>query len=785
MLKMLQLSIQPSPQPELERGLQPPLPTQDPSETHQQTQLQPEIQPSESNPEQQQQAKPLWIKHRKLLLLFWGFSLCAAFLGLIYYMHQNRQNRSNNQTVTVTPCLSPACQWASARLSMSADQFREPCEYFLFTCGSDRLSPDRGGGQRGQGIPGHPQNQNGKFVWPERRGQSKEREDRGLREGKILDRKTVLLQYLRKILESNDSASSSAVQKAKGFYHSCLDTRSIDNAGEEPFLTLIQKLGGWAVSGRWNQTDFNSTLSLLMRDYATFPFFNLYVGKDPKEIARGTTKRYIQIDQPDLLIPIEWNNKTQKSQAKAQTLRPFLATCQRYLALLGAPDSSSMIHVGMFMSLSSELAVTAAPLQYRLSKGQLYQRMTIKELQIQAPAIDWLGCLQAAFHPLRLIEDDHVLLHNLPYMVQMSPIIGKWLNKHELSTSGPLQTYMVLNLLHTLMPALDSRFSETAKNLSVALGNTEGVAPRWKHCVLETERGFDSVLTHLLSERTAHREAKEIVQNIFSSFKSKLHELKWTDQKSLQSVMKKVQSLIPRLWTTSEISSEAELDLLFSEVSVSTHSFFSNYVQLLSLWQKKRRKLLTEQIEAFDILSVTPLLLGNELLFPMGMFVPPLFHPNYPRAMNYGAMGFLIAKDILHLLLPDIYSQSETVHAVGGCVWAHYLTMTEKASRGGAFSLSAAQQQEVWVQYSALQIALQAYHQSLKNHPGDTSISGFSLTRLFLLSFSQVNCDFDPYHEFMPLEPSFLITVICAKSHLCPTNLQCPNKTQQHSLQTC
>ena len=47
------------------------------------------------------------------------------------------------------------------------------------------------------------------------------------------------------------------------------------------------------------------------------------------------------------------------------------------------------------------------------------------------------------------------------------------------------------------------------------------------------------------------------------------------------------------------------------------------------------------------------------------------------------------------------------MHAVGECVWAHYLTVTEKAGRGGVFSLSAAQQQEVWVQYSALQIALQ------------------------------------------------------------------------------
>lgn len=53
--------------------------------------------------------------------------------------------------------------------------------------------------------------------------------------------------------------------------------------------------------------------------------------------------------------------------------------------------------------------------------------------QSQAPAIDWLGCLQAAFHPLSLTEDDHVLLHNLPYIIQMSRIINKWLHKPEMS----------------------------------------------------------------------------------------------------------------------------------------------------------------------------------------------------------------------------------------------------------------------------------------------------------------------------------------------------------------
>ncbi|CAN9513712.1 unnamed protein product [Ophioblennius macclurei] len=779
----LQLSVQQEPESylQLPPQFEPQLHLQDPLQVLQQNQLQPMLQLQQlSEPHVEQlQRVPVWIKHRKrLILLLLGLSVCAAILGLIYYMHSNHHP-------PVTPCVSPACQKASARLSTSIDPFTQPCDYFLFTCGSDTLSQDEGSRQRGQGIPGHPQNQEEKSASPERMPENEEKLQRRKRADKTLNRKSVLLQYLREILETNDMLKSSAVQKMRRFYHSCLDTSSLEKTGAEPFLMLVQKLGGWAVSGKWNRTDFNSTLSLLMRDYATFPFFNLYVGKDPNEIGHKTTKRYIQIDQPDLLIPIEWNSKTQKSAAKTETLRPFLASCMRYLAMLGAPPSSSMIHVGVFISLSSELAVSASPLHHRLVKGQLHQRMTIKELQEQAPAIDWLGCLRATFHPLSLSEDDHVLLHNLPYIVQMSRIITKWLNKHELSTSGPLHTYMVLNLLHTMMPAMDSRFSDTWRNFSVTLGNTDGEAPRWKHCLLETERGFDSVLTHLLSKSTAQREAEETIQNVFSTFKAKLDELNWMDQTTHQLVMEKVHSLTPRLWTSKELSGEVELDLIFSEVTVSTHSFFSNYVQLLSLWQKRRSKLLSEPSEPVDIMSLTPVLLGNDIMFPLAMFIPPLFHSTYPRAMNYGATGFLIAKDIVHLLLPEIFSHSETVRAVGKCVWAHYLTATEKAGRSSASSLSAAQQQEVWLQYFALQVALQAYNQSLQHRPGDSSLSGLSHTHLFLTAFSQINCDVDPYQEFMPLEPSFLITVICAKSNLCPTSLQCSLKPQLHSVNAC
>lgn len=91
-----QLSVQPSPQPEPEGRLQPPpllqlaVSTQDPPVADQQ--LQSDLLPLEL----QQRAKPLFIKYRLLLGVLLGFSVCAAIVALIYFVHfQGRSHRAD------------------------------------------------------------------------------------------------------------------------------------------------------------------------------------------------------------------------------------------------------------------------------------------------------------------------------------------------------------------------------------------------------------------------------------------------------------------------------------------------------------------------------------------------------------------------------------------------------------------------------------------------------------------------------------------------------------------
>ncbi|XP_052474823.1 kell blood group glycoprotein homolog isoform X1 [Carassius gibelio] len=747
-----------------------------------------------TTPEEQPQPHPLVCnKYRRILLVGFAFSLFAAALGLGVYSHlQKTADPWTSQWKSAgPPCLSPACLRASQLFSVAMDPFSHPCDYFLFACGTggsyaseESHSIKRVFNEDNTELDKKREARTGGIVRMRRETDFQGESDG--RQVKFPDRKSALLKTIKEILEAPEEGVSgnAAEQKAKKYFKTCMDAESPEKVGSKPFLTLIEQLGGWAVSKGMNRTDFNSTLALLMGQYSTFPFFSVYAGSDSGEEQAASSQHYIQIDEPYFQFPIDWNSKTQKSKASTRYLRPFYMSCGQYLALLGVPSNETTQHCGLYISLSTTLALGTSPLSYRLSQKLLYHRITIQELQTLAPAIDWLACLQATFQPLPINQSDLVLVHNLPYIMQMSQTISKWQIQHEMMGTRPLHTYMIFSLLHTLIPALDSRFFQTMRNFSIATGDTQEEIPRWLRCIQQTERGFDALLSHAIKERHAQNEAEELIHDVYLSLKKKLTGLSWRDDRSSAFILNKTKSLNPRLSTKTNNLSHAELNHLYAEVVLSEEDFFSNYLQMLALEQKSRSRLLSHGTQT-EGLSITPSISGNDIIIPVGMFVSPFFHSSYPRALNYGTLGSLMAKDLLHLLLPDIHMQANNPGSESMCIWTHYLSVTKDPGRVGTFSLSPFEQQEVWVQYTALQVALDAYKMSFTRHPEDSSLSGLSYIHLFLSSFTKVSCDADSYHEFMPFEPSFLVTVLCSNSSFCPKPLTCVNKSQSFPREMC
>ncbi|XP_029602939.1 uncharacterized protein LOC115188085 [Salmo trutta] len=224
--------------------------------------------------------------------------------------------------------------------------------------------------------------------------------------------------------------------------------------------------------------------------------------------------------------------------------------------------------------------------------------------------------------------------------------------------------------------------------------------------------------------RLVHK-AEELIQNVYSS-KSKLPDLRWRDEESRMSVLNKV--------------------------TIDEHKYFSIDIQSLSL-QRQRSSELFSQTEGDDSWSITPFLSINELVFPMGMFVQPLFHPTYPSPF------------------------SECVSQVHSRVC---VVPVPEYERGVVLAVTSTAAGDVGAVLCSADCTT-----GLQSEFEEVSWGLLSNIHLFLTSFTQINCDSDLYHEFMPFEPSFLVTVICGYSDLCLMTLSFPNKPQQHLLGTC
>ncbi|XP_038544960.1 kell blood group glycoprotein isoform X10 [Canis lupus familiaris] len=497
---------------------------------------------------------------------------------------------------------------------------------------------------------------------------------------------------LRKILETPDSWHlGSGEEKAFQFYKSCMDTGAIEAAGAAPLKHVIEELGGWRISGNWTSLDFNRTLSLLMSQYGYFPFFRAYL-------------------QP----------------------RP-------------TPPYTPIIQLFHFVK----------PLEQRRAQGKLFHMVTIDQLQEMAPAIDWLSCLQATFTPMSLSPSQLLMVHDLEYLKNMSQLVEEQLSKHR----DFLQSHMILGLVRTLSPALDSKFQEAHRSLIQKLGElTERPAmparPRWMKCVEETGAFFEPTLAALFVREAFSPSTRSAAMELFTAIKdallSRLRRIPWMDEKTRKEAQNRVTQLQVKMGAPEWVLEPSLARQEYKDIQLGP-----NYLQsFLSCVRSLRARIVQSFLPSFlyHRWQVSPWgvnayysISDHVVVFPAGLLQPPFFHPGYPRAVNFGAAGSIMAHELLHifhqLLLPRGCPACDTRALQGAllCLKRHYAAIPLPS--GTSFNES-----QTFLENAAdvggLAIALQAYSKRLLWHRGETVLPNLDLSpqQLFFRSYAQAMC---------------------------------------------
>ncbi|XP_075426970.1 endothelin-converting enzyme 2 isoform X2 [Ascaphus truei] len=660
---------------------------------------------------------------------------CVIALGV-----QHRTDRSR------TLCLSEACVSVAGRILDSLDRAVEPCQdFYQFSCG---------GWMRRNPLP------DGRSRWNTFNS--------------IWDQNQAVLKHI--LENATFNSSSEAEMKTQRYYLSCLREPRIEALRERPLTELIEKVGGWNISGPWRENNFMEVLKMVSGTYRATPFFNVYVSADSK----SSNSNIIQVDQSGLFLPSRdyYLNKT----ANGKVLTAYLQYMVDLGVLLGG--SRGLVEEQMIKILAFEtlLANVTVPQDERRDEEKIYTRMAVSELQGLAPAFDWLDYLTFTLAPLDLNDTEPVVVYGKEYLRLVSDLVNS-------TDPTILNTYMIWNLVQKMSPSLDSRFESAQDRLLESLyGAKKSCTPRWQTCLSNTDDTLGFALGSLFIKSTFDKKSKntaeQMIAEIRAAFEETLDGLTWMDEKTQKAAKKKYE--------------------------VSEDSFFQNMLNFYNF----SAKVMAEQLRKppnREQWSMTPQTVNayylpnkNEIVFPAGILQAPFYAPRHPKALNFGGIGVVMGHELTHAfddqgreydedgnLRP--WWQNSSLEAFKNrteCMVGQYNSYTVNGENvKGRQTLG-----ENIADNGGLKAAYHAYKSWLQKHGEEKRLPGVGLNnhQLFFVGFAQVWCSVrtsESSHEGLVTDPhspaKFRVIGTLSNSKDFAEHFNCPKGTPMNPGKHC
>ncbi|XP_023040690.1 kell blood group glycoprotein isoform X4 [Piliocolobus tephrosceles] len=367
----------------------------------------------------------------------------------------------------------------------------------------------------------------------------------------------------------------------------------------------------------------------------------------------------------------------------------------------------------------------------------------------------------------------------LTYLNQLGTLLGGDPNKVQEHAS--LSISITSRLFQFLRP-MEQRRAQGKLFQMVTIDQLKPARPRWMKCVEETGTFFEPTLAALFVREAFDPSTRSAAMELYTAIRdaliTRLRKLPWMNEETQNMAQEKVAQLQVEMgasvWALKpELAQQEYRDIqlgpnFLQSVLSCVRSLQARTVQsFLQPCPQHRWKVSPWEVSAYYSIS------DHVVVFPAGLLQPPFFHPGYPRAVNFGAAGSIMAHELLHifyqLLLPGGCPACDT-HALQEafvCLKHHYaafplpsgtsfndsLTFLENAADMGglAIALQVCKCQgprfmctgRLENMCSSFPAAIpDAYSKRLLRHHGETILPSLDLSpqQIFFRSYAQVMC---------------------------------------------
>lgn len=435
---------------------------------------------------------------------------------------------------------------------------------------------------------------------------------------------------LEEVSKKNNAGNSTIAERVGSFYASGMDSLAIEKAGFTAIqadLNRISKIR--TIKEVWKEVGYQRTVG------AANPLFSFYVAQDRKNVTRMVP----QLSQGGISLPDR--DYYLKDDARSKTIREAL---EKYIVtlftLIGEQPDQSKINSTIILRMEKALAKAQMSRVEMRDPYKTYHKFSIDDLNQITPETNWTDQLKN----MKVIVPDSILVTVPDFFREVN---------HQIKTTpiNDWKIYLKWNVLKNAAPIMSTAFVEANFDFSQVLSGQKIITPRWQRVYNSVDGQIGDLLGQLYVDRyfkpTAKARMQELVNNLSTTFESRIKQLDWMSEETKQKAIKKLYAFTKKIGYPDKWKN-------YEGLNISKNNFFQN-VRNASIWEyndmvnrigkpvdKTRWGMTPPTVNAYY--SPT----NNEIAFPAGILQFPFFDFNADDAVNYGGIGAVIGHEMTH-----------------------------------------------------------------------------------------------------------------------------------------
>ncbi|PYQ53101.1 MAG: M13 family peptidase [Acidobacteria bacterium] len=442
-------------------------------------------------------------------------------------------------------------------------------------------------------------------------------------------------QFLWGMLEESGKPSptrDAATQKIGDYFAACMEEAAVEKAGATPLksdldaiaaLSAKDALGG--LLGRLHLTVDSSAM--------LFGFGSEQDFKDSSRVIGFATAGGLGLPDRDYYV---------KDDAKSQETRQrYVQHVEKMLRLLGEAPEAAARDGATVMRVETALAKASLTRVDKRDPYKIYHRLHRAELQALTPSFRWADYLRASGQPD--LDDINVTEPDF-YKEMEARLKGESL--------GDLQTYLRWHLVHNRARYLSRPFvDENFAFYSAYLRDVKEQQPRWKRCVQWVDRDLGEALGQVFVRKAFPPELKastsEMVRQIETAMEQRLKDLPWMGAATKGQALSKLHAMNNKIGYPDRWRDYTSLD-------IRRGGFAGNVERAVEFESRRQLAKIGKPVDRGEWGMTPPTVnayynpLMNDMNFPAGVLLPPLYDPKLDAAPNYGNTGSTIGHELTH-----------------------------------------------------------------------------------------------------------------------------------------